>query len=261
MQQLARSFAALLLLSTAACSVTPVDADDDDDDTTEDGGIVIPPGMTQACSGSTLQFCAGFQPATPADFVGFRTESTTPRPSTTDGGAPNGGLEAAWTATLGTDRIGTPCSGASDRPACEDRFAKLRVLGDTCQGVPIVPLDVASGAAAPQQSGYCSTTYLVYTRGDTVEIITDAAQAIAFFGAIDTPQEALYLAYLSGESLQCTGTAPALYAAKDGGYDILTSTTLRCGGSLVRKMVHVSAAGVITVVASTSSGETCSSSR
>lgn len=258
--QIARALVALLVVAagTVGCS----DSAGDDDPTTpnEPGEQPIPKGMSPACTGSSLQFCAGFKPASAVDFVGLRTESTEPRPVRDDGGAPGSGVEAAWTATLGEDRVGTPCASASDRAACEDRLAKLRVLGDSCQGVPIVPLDVASGAAAPQQSGSCRTTYLVITRGDTVEAITDAALALAFFGEIDSPQEALYLAYLSGESLQCGGSAPPLYVEKDG-YDILTSTSLRCGKSTTRKMLHVSRSGQISTVNPTVAGETCESSR
>ncbi len=258
--QIARALAALLVV--AAGSVGCSDSTGEDDPTTpkETGEQPIPEGMSPACTGSSLQFCAGFKPASAVDFAGLRTESTEPRPTRDEAGVAGSGVEAAWTATLGEDRVGTPCASASDRAACEDRLAKLRVLGDSCQGVPIVPLDVASGAAAPQQNGSCRTTYLVITRGDTVEAITDAAQALAFFGEIDSPQEALYLAFLSGESLQCAGSSPPLYVEKDG-YDILTSTSLRCGKTTARKMIHVSRSGQISTVNPSIGGDTCEASR
>lgn len=239
----------VLVVLTAGCSSEPFgDAD---------GGV--PANMIAACTDGALNLCAGFAPARAVDYVGFRTESTTPRPATGDAGA-TGATEAAWTATLGPDQVGTPCGGASDRAACEDRLAKLRVLGDACQGVPIVPKDVASGAAeAPQQSGYCSTTYLVYTLGNDVVSLVDPVAVRQFLGTIDSPQEALYLVQASGESVGCGGSAPAAYREVEDGYEVQSATPLRCAGSTTQKILHVSRDGAITVV-SAPSGERCSAS-
>lgn len=241
-----------LTILLGACS----DPDGDDTGTTEPGEI--PENMTNACTGAELRLAAGFTPQPVVDFIGFRTESTQPRPKTGDAGVNT--TEAAWIATLDNDVSGVACSSASDRAACEKKLADLRLLGDQCQGIPIVPKD-AAGAAAPSEPGYCSLAYLVYTRGDEVGTVRSVSEAIAFFAGIDSPQEAMYLLRLSGEALICGGASPAAYAKKDDGYDVQTGAGTRCGQSSNRRLVHVSKAGEIKVVSSEPvSSERCTSS-
>lgn len=231
-----------------ACS----DAGDDDVQPGE-----TPEGMTLACDGSSLLLAPGMTPAVAVDFIGFRSESTQPRPVTGDAGTNTS--EAAWTATMGEDVRGTACSGASDRAACEQKLADLRVLGDECQGIPIVPKD--SAGAAPSQPGYCSTSYLVFTRGDENGTVKSLAEAIAFFGTIDAPQEAMYLLRLSGERLLCGGNVPATYRKVDDGYEVqAVGGNPRCVHS-GRRILHVSSSGAIRVISSeTVTSESCSSS-
>ncbi len=217
--------------------------------------------MTNACVGGQLRFAAGFKPATPVSFVGFRSESTTPRPVV---GSSSNAQEAAWTAVITDDSVGNPCAGSADVTACLKRFDSLRVLGDQCAGLPIVPksfglglaeaaaADVAApgaGAAAPVQAGTCSVQGLLYTRADDIAAIRTLDEARAFFGVIDSPQEALYLVRLSGEGLSCAEGAPAAYRAlPEGGYEIQSTAFGRCGGLVSRKILKVTPAGIISVV-------------
>lgn len=234
----------LLAVLEAGCGGRTPDPDDD---------------LVSLCAdGAGPSFARGFQPAVPVDFVGVRTENTSPRPvgsGTTadpapsppppleDAGADGGrvGTEAAWTATLGEDRRGTPCAGATDAARCSEDLGALRLLGDTCQGLAIVPKDVAFGAAespsAPQPTGTCSASYFVYTRGNTIGTFRTRAEALAFFGAVDTPEEAAYLLLLGGESISCSSS----YRVTADGFDI------RTGGSSSRT-VHVASDGSTKVL-------------
>lgn len=226
----------------------------------------IPDGMTAACKGGALLFANGFRPAKLTEFVGQRSESTEPRlinttaPRPADPPAPGtpptttgGGNEAAWTATLGADRKGEPCAGATDRAACDKAFASYRVLGNQCDGLNVVPkaapaqgADVA--APAPREPGYCSTAYYAYTQGAEIGHLDTLDKARAFFGGIDTPEEAIFLVQLSGESLSCSGSAPAAYKVSGDGYDVQTGAVDRYGCTVTRKIVHVTGAGQISVV-------------
>ncbi len=226
---------ALALALVAACTATV---------TTQ---APLPPGMTNACAGGVLQFAAGFKPARPVDFVGFRKESTVPRAVA---GSPNGAQEAALTVEITRDSVGNPCSGAPDVAACLARFDALHVLGDKCNGVPIVPKDAAFGAPeAKPQAGNCTAEALIYTRGDEIGVIRTLDEARAFFGPIDSPQEALYLVRLSGESLVCNEGAPAAYRAlPEGGYEVQSTGFGACGGLVSRKILQVTTLGAISVV-------------
>lgn len=207
----------------------------------------LPPGMTNACAGGVLQFAAGFKPARPVDFVGFRKETTVPRAVA---GSPNGAQEAALTAEITSDSVGNPCAGAPDVAACLTRFDALHVLGDKCNGLPIVPKDAAfGGTEAKPSSGNCNLEALVYTRGDEIGVIRTTGEARAFFGVVDSPQEALYLVRLSGESLVCNDGAPAAYRAlPEGGYEVQATGFGACGGLVSRKILKVTTSGVISVV-------------
>jgi len=211
----------------------------------------IPDGMTGACENETLLLTKGFRPAQPVDFLAFRTESTEPRAATGsavpregDSGAPSPtpvGNEAAWTASYTSDLVGTSCSRATDKPACEKKLAAIRLLGTTCDGLPIVP-KAAPAEVQQKPLGACAMTYLVYTRGDEVGTVSTAAEAKTFFGDIDSPQEAMFVAQFGGEVFSCNEPSPAAFAAVEDGFELLAGS--RCQ----RRFVRVSRAGVVTLV-------------
>jgi len=200
----------------------------------------VPEGFTSACEAGQVSTTKGISPARPVDFLGVRVESTSPRP-VTGGNSPDN--EAAWTAAFTGDVQGTLCGGASDPAKCRDEVAKLRLLGDTCQGLRIVPKVRPADEAAPSQpTGTCETSYLLYTRGDEVGTLRTPDQVRAFLGDIDSPADAMWLASQGGEALVCSGPSPASYAKIEGGYEITTASA--CGTRVVR----VTRDGTVTVV-------------
>lgn len=223
-----------------------------------------PDGFTAACDDGQPVTASGFDPATAVDFIGMRSESTFPRAATAARPPTTGGSsgttttnEAAWTATLGSDQRGTPCTGPGVTSTCAATLASLRLLGDTCDGLKIVPQSnfggvafagpgpqdavagAAEAAALPRQQGSCATSYYVYTRGDVVGTIQKREEARQFFGAINTADEALYLLGLSGESISCQ----TRWKKSDGdGFDVQPQGA---GGN--RRTVHVASDGTTTV--------------
>jgi hypothetical protein len=220
----------------------------------------IPVGMTAACANGEVLYSAGIKPASNASFIGLRSESTTPK---NDGSA-----TTLRSATFSADVSGTICGDATIPAACTTNLEALSVLGTDCQGQKIVskslqPLggsrDAAGppGVAAPQQAGTCNAMYLAYTRGDEVAAVNSIPAAIAFFGAIDTPQEAMYLAKIGGEPITCGGTAPAAFRQVAGGYEVQSSNLDRCGRTISRRIVFVSTNGTIIVRSSASVNSPC----
>ena len=204
------------------------------------GSSGIPDGFTSGCEGAakTLKLTKGFRLAQEVDYLGFRTESTTPEvlnEPTVSGER----RVARWSATSGDDQRGVPCSGATDKAACSAKIASLRLLGDSCEGVRIVTKDAVS--EAPQREpGQCSLTYLVYTRGDEVGVVRSADQARKLFGTIDSASEALYLATLACETVTCGDVRGiSSYAAVADGFDLASGCY---------RVVHVSSDGTIQVV-------------
>ena len=106
---------------------------------------------------------------------------------------------------------------------------------------PDVKVALLEAVSAPEP-GKCSTTYLVYTRGDEVGWVTTSTEGRAFFGAIDTPREAMYLARLGGEGFVC-GTAA--YAEVAEGYEVQASFN-----GCARRIVRVTRGGEVNVLRS-----------
>jgi hypothetical protein len=232
----------VLLVAASACTVQVVDPP-------------IPAGMTAACMKGTVLYAAGIKPASNASFVGLRTERTTPK---TDGSG-----TTVRSAKFSADVSGTICGDAIVPESCTVNFDALSVLGTDCQGQKIVlktlvPAEAApADIAAPQPAGVCEANYLAYTRGDEVAAVNSVEAANAFFGSIDTPQEAMYLAKLGGESISCGGSAPAAYREVAGGYEVQTSNLDRCGRTITRRIVFVSTNGTITWRSSVSVNSPC----
>ncbi|HRH01212.1 MAG TPA: hypothetical protein PLR99_33475 [Polyangiaceae bacterium] len=244
----------LLVATSVACSLSTA---------------TIPDGFTAACEGSALRLAPGLRPGAEVDFVGFRVESTAlgaasagapaegpcpagapcaPRdpatPSVPSG--PSGTAQVAqWSARFTDDVRGVPCARAADRALCEKRVAELRLMASQCDGFAVVPKFAAPDTATPSRpQGSCTQTYLVYTRGDEVGTVSTAEAARAFLGAIDTPEEALFLAGFEGESFACGGPAPAAYSAVADGFELVASATAP-DRSCQRRFVSVSKAGVV----------------
>ena len=210
----------------------------------------LPDGYTSLCSDAgVLTLARGFRPAAPVDFVGLRIESTSPRAaSASDPIAPGGAQQvAAWSARF-VDSQGTLCGTAKDKAKCEQAVAAVRELGTTCQGLTIVPRVAAMEAPSIPQ-GTCETQYLLYTRGDEVGLVRNAREAIAFFGPIDSGEEAAYVARAGGETLSCSGPtgSGAGYASVAGGYNVATGQR-DCDGNESGRIVQIATNGAPSVV-------------
>lgn len=186
----------------------------------------VPDDMTNACPDGVLSYASALKPALPVDFAGTRVERAD---FVADG-------RYTFRITRTQDTFGTPCATAKDKPLCERNLDAIRVLGATCNGGAVTP---AAAPAEPTPSP-CVATYLVYTRGDEVGAIVTAEQARAFFGPIDTPQEAMYLASLGGETFSCSSPARPGYKTTPEGYELLAAD------DCVRRFLRVTREGVVT---------------
>jgi hypothetical protein len=238
--------AAALFVATAAACAAP---------------SPVPDGFTSACEPVVgLRLAAGLRPAEEVDFVGFRTESTelVDAPAA-DGPCPAGAAcpprptapsptsrIAQWSARFSDDARGVPCAGASNRAACEKRIADIRLMQAQCDGFNVVP-KVAPARDVTRPTGNCTLSYLVYTRGDEVGTVVTSEAARTFLGEINSPQEALFLAKLSGEALSCDAASPASYAPASDGYELSSSAGSQGGttGACQRRILQVTKDGLV----------------
>lgn len=88
--------------------------------------------------------------------------------------------------------VGTPCSGASDSSACTTALASL-----TSTEV-LLPFDLDTFASGPK--GF----YLVYSKGNTVGKISNAAELRALVPTVDAPAVALMYAEAAAYRVECT---------------------------------------------------------
>lgn len=206
----------------------------------------LPEGYTSLCPGGVLTVARGFRPAVPVDFVGLRVESTFGRAATASDSAPGATTVAEWSARF-IDKQGTLCGTAKDKAKCEAAVAAVRELGTTCQGLAIVPQFAAPEAPSVPQ-GTCETQYLLYTRGDEVGLVRDTREALAFFGPIDSGEEAAYVARAGGEVVMCGGAGGgAGYASVAGGYNVATGE-VDCEGESRGRIVQIVTNGTASVV-------------
>ncbi len=163
--------------------------------------------MSEACSGNVrMPLLAGAHLAQAADFLAERSESAY------ENGVSDGGPPLSWTAQL-TEQTGVACKTATEVATCKASLDALRLL----------PTDAATcfarGGGGPGRG--CVTQYLVTTRGDRISTAQGAAQVKALFGTIDTPEEALYLAQVSGYTVTCTEAPFAQYRSEGSGYRLV----------------------------------------
>lgn len=223
------SFVSIVCATLIACSAA--------EDETPDGETKAE--YVEACEGGTLALAKGFKPEPAVDFIGFRTEQTTPRQVASDPEK----TEAVWSASFSGDVFGTLCGGASDKADCEKRVAETNLIGADCNGVSVVPQVAPQEGAdmAPPAPGNCIQSYVLYTRGNDIGTVRTADEARALFGAIDSPAEALYLVRLQGGTLSCGGRAPTATRVTDDGYDVRANNP--CGES----QYHVSKDGTVSL--------------
>ncbi len=154
---------ATLLPALVAGTLPACGGEADDGDTQP----IETPGEPRAviCKAESVSMTSGLQPSVATDFIGLYTTT--------------------GVVTL-VESDGTLCAGASDPKACE----------------------AAAAAIDPERPGispyYWGPRYVfVYTSGDTVGIIYDAAELRAFLGTIDTPNEAAVVLWSIHRPLAC----------------------------------------------------------
>ncbi|MET0402939.1 MAG: ferritin-like domain-containing protein [Cystobacter sp.] len=148
----------------------------------------------------------GLSPEQPTDLVQlWRLSEYGPRRSTNDGSR-----------RTQISSTGEACATATDRPACETALARLtpeQSFRKTCEHL-------------------CVSYYLATTRGDEVTAHTTLAALKGYLGRIDTPQEAVLLAFAHNIDLPCGekqhgGVKPL----PSGGYSVVGTQGHTCGAN------------------------------
>lgn len=127
---------------------------------------------------------------------------------------------------------GVRCATAQDQPSC------LRSLET---------LMLESGFRSAC-SELCLRYGLVTTSGDAVTSVDSMAKLRDFLGPIDTPQEALLLAFAEGYDLSCNDPQHGAVRRVAGGFEVVATSGFACGRgtSLKQHLLGVSAAGEVT---------------
>lgn len=194
--------------------------------------------MSEACIDYVrIPLLAGAHLAQAADFLAERFESAD------ENGAPDGGPPLTWRAQL-TEQTGTACKSAADPATCKASLDALRLL----------PTDAtacfAQGPGGGPSRG-CFTRYLVTTRGDQIATAQGAAQVKALFGTIDTPEEALYLAQVSGYTVTCADAPLAQYRTERSGYRLVVQKRDgTCDEGITQVVLSVSSDGTLQELSS-----------
>lgn len=173
---------------------------------------------TPMCTANGSLSVEGLQPGIPIDYVEMRR---------TD---PSGSSATAIA------QAGVKCETATDRTACSNNLNSL----NSTNGFHISCLP-----------GAC-IHYLATTAGDAVSAVTSAAQLRSLLGAIDSPQEALLMAFAQDYDISCSDKEQgAVRAVADGnGYEVLgTKLTRDCDPvEVTGYRLHVSRDGNIAVL-------------
>ena len=269
--RLRRTFADILLataavgaavVGSAACGGASTTLSSSDGDGGTEGGR--PPttlGFTTLCGPATnpTSFLASLR-ATPAlDGAVWRTETAFTRraePNQPGNVAPDPeALGDSWSGQNG-ETTGTLCASAKDRAACLAKAQGFRVLPPSRE-------QCASQYAASQYTSFdCSTSYILYTRGDAIGIARTNDEIKALISTFDTLGEVMWAAENAGYTRSCSGsydnTPDSEYrATPDGGWD-LTLVNGECEQELFKVLVHVDYAGNITILSKEGLGKRAS---
>jgi len=147
----------------------------------------------------SLRYLTGISTAAPVDYMELRsTKKDT-------GGNP---------VTTVIESTGEKCKGATDAAAC---------------GAAIAAATSATGFEKSCFDFNCSVEYVVVQSGDNVNVIATREAFRVFVLPIDTPNEAVVLASLSGYSVACSNPDEGGIRAASDGYEVLgTKLTSSC---------------------------------
>lgn len=176
------------------------------------------------CANGNWQATAGLNPAAPVDFVSLRVKSQF---DTSDAGT---GYDTFH-------ETGTACSTATDAPACQSAL--------TATGAGI---DLTQACGGPP---YACQHYLVTTSADDVARYITDTELVGFLGDIDTPNEALLLAFdgtFGGYWVSCGDATRSSVRAVDDGYEVVVTQMVQDCAPIVteRVLLHVSTDGAVT---------------
>lgn len=166
------------------------------------------------CSNGVLSI-GGLSPTKPVDYTELRVQS----PRIDD-------------QPRALNSSGTRCATASDKAACE-----------------------AAIGALVTQSGFleacfqiCSRYSLVTSSADTITPIDSQAALKAFLGPIDTPQEALLIAFAEGYSISCQDKQRGAVKRVGDGFEVIGTKGYACGvGTSVKQyLLGISATGEVS---------------
>ena len=129
-------------------------------------------------------------------------------------------FEADTAAPVTVNSDGTACSTATNVNACQTNFTALSPM---------------SGFAAACLQ-ICQDYHLATTRGDEVKAIASLEELKAFLGPIDTPQEALFIAFANGYNLSCDQADRGSAKSVGTGWEVIGTKGIACGaGSAVTR--------------------------
>lgn len=130
-------------------------------------------------------------------------------------------------------REGTVCATATDKPTCETKFDEL----------------APDGGFADECLQLCVDYHLATTRGDEVSAVASLEQLKTFLGPIDTPQEAMIIAFANRFRLSCEDPARGSAKPDGDGWQVIALSGHTCGEgtALLRHYLHVTGEGELTV--------------
>jgi hypothetical protein len=222
-ERLCRDLVTVVLASatTAACGGA-IDSGANPSETEGESGPGTTPAdeFISACVGNDVVGLAGYTPEPAVDYLARREETQPYAPEEEETEEPADFDPASMTVRTSSEH-GTPCATATDAEACLRALADLRVVQQEAD-------------CTRAQTG-CYAGYLVYTRGDEIGVLrsdrTDPATKgawRAFFGAIDTPAEAFWLATMEGLQGRCFGPAESQAQVRRAG-DALEIVVIKSG--------------------------------
>ena len=136
---------------------------------------------------------------------------------------------------------GKPVTISTDGNACATATAPA-----TCQA-DFSALSPMSGFASSCLQ-ICVDYHLATTRGDQVKAIASLEELKAFLGPIDTPQEALFIAFANGYDISCGQADRGSAKPVGSGWEVLGTRGIACGPgtAVTRHFLSVTSAGELT---------------
>ena len=139
---------------------------------------------------------------------------------------------AAESASRTVNGDGTACATATNINACQTNFKALSPM---------------SGFAATCLQ-ICQDYHLATTRGDEVKAVSSLEELKAFLGPIDTPQEALLIAFANGYDLRCDQADRGSAKSSGTGWEVIGTKGIACGPgtAVTRHFLSVTREGALT---------------